>query len=275
LNPSDSPRIFARHSSNQLPHLRVNSGTARPRPRPRAPIQSEFFPMPANHGLWLDDDEDASPARPTSEQGDPESPISRIQSRTRLFVGVGGELLTQGQFDDSLLSTSAQQGRQTGNENRCVGDEDPSHRRILKVRAREIEPESGRTSLVVSWGGDSALLGSGRILRTHRQSCRRTAISSRSDLICSARLIDGLPIDMRGARRREENRFASNCSAPGREPSRSVGAWLSERLMSVVRKRPLRCLIPLRRRGRYRALSIGAEGVNRIGSVARPATFPA
>jgi hypothetical protein len=58
--------------------------------------------MPANYGLWLDDDEDVSLAGPESEEGDPESPISVGDPRTRLLLGVDGELLAEGQLDEGL-----------------------------------------------------------------------------------------------------------------------------------------------------------------------------
>jgi hypothetical protein len=73
--------------------------------------------MPANHGLRPDDHEVVSPPRPESEEGYREPSISRCESRTRLILGVGSELLAQVQLDNSLLSTTAQQGRQTSDEN--------------------------------------------------------------------------------------------------------------------------------------------------------------
>jgi hypothetical protein len=76
---------------------------------------------------------------------------------TRVLLGVGGELLAEGQLDDGLFSTRAEQGRQAGDENGCVCDEDSNHRGILIARAREIESKPRALLLVASRTGDSAL----------------------------------------------------------------------------------------------------------------------
>jgi hypothetical protein len=83
--------------------------------------------MPASHGLRPNDDEGASPARPHSKQGYPESPIRRGEPRTSLPLDIGGERLAEGQLDDGLFSTRAEKRRKRGDEDRRVGDEDPSH----------------------------------------------------------------------------------------------------------------------------------------------------
>ena len=113
--------------------------------------------MPANHGLRLDDDEGASPARPESEEGDPESPISVGDPRTSLLLDVDGELLAEGQLDEGLFSLRAKQGRQTGDKDGGVSNEGPNHRGILKLRAREIESEYCTPPLVASRTEDSGL----------------------------------------------------------------------------------------------------------------------
>jgi hypothetical protein len=59
--------------------------------------------MPADHGLGLDDDERALPARPATQQRDPERSIDRGESRPGLPLRVDGELLPQGQLHDGLL----------------------------------------------------------------------------------------------------------------------------------------------------------------------------
>ena len=108
--------------------------------------------MPANHGLWLDDDEGASPARPESEEGDPESSIGRCEAGTWAFLGVGRELLTESKLNHHLVAALSEQGRRAREENGCVPDpdEDTNHRGILNARARRIECESCALALAAS-----------------------------------------------------------------------------------------------------------------------------
>jgi hypothetical protein len=76
-----------------------------------------------------------------------------------------------GQLDDSLFSTSAKKGRQTGDENGCVCEEDPNHRGFLNDFADEVEPDSARHLRIgcsVGLGDTGVSLSAGRILRTHR-----------------------------------------------------------------------------------------------------------
>ena len=111
LDPSGPPRILRRHSDDEFPDLGGDSGTPRTGPRNRAPVQAKSIPVPADHGLGLDDDEGASPVWPESAECDPESSISRSEARARLLLCVDGELLPEGQLDDGLFSTSAKECR--------------------------------------------------------------------------------------------------------------------------------------------------------------------
>jgi len=53
-----------------------------------------------------------------------------------MLLGVGGELQAKIQLDDSLFSTSAKKGRQTGHENGYICDEESNHRSILNESVR-------------------------------------------------------------------------------------------------------------------------------------------
>ena len=66
--------------------------------------------MPTDHRVRLDNDQDLFPPRPESEERHPESAIERREPGLRSRLGVGCELLPQGQFNDCLLIAASEEG---------------------------------------------------------------------------------------------------------------------------------------------------------------------
>lgn len=62
MNPRCSPTIFAGHPSDELSDLSWDPGTAEPfGSGSQPPKQPEAFPLPVDHGVWLDEDERVGP----------------------------------------------------------------------------------------------------------------------------------------------------------------------------------------------------------------------
>ena len=66
----------------------------------REPGPEEFkpFAMPAENGLWLDDQEGRAPLTPNSGEPDPEEAISLPQLRSRMAAMINGQLLSEGEI---------------------------------------------------------------------------------------------------------------------------------------------------------------------------------
>jgi len=69
--------------------------------------------MPANDGIWFDDDKNSLPSRPESEEGNPEDAIERGDLGLCFLLAVRGELLAKGQFDYCLLIATSEKGWST------------------------------------------------------------------------------------------------------------------------------------------------------------------
>ena len=74
--------------------------------------------MPTDHRVRLDDDQDLFPSRPEPEQRHPEGAIEGRELGLRSRLGVGCELLPQGQFDDGLLIATSEEGENRAKEHR-------------------------------------------------------------------------------------------------------------------------------------------------------------
>ncbi len=72
--------------------------------------------MPADDCVGLDDDQDLLPARPDPRQEDPEGSIDRSDPRLGSFLSESGELLAQGEFNDSLVIPISKEGRNAAEE---------------------------------------------------------------------------------------------------------------------------------------------------------------
>jgi hypothetical protein len=75
--------------------------------------------MPSGHGVGLDDDQGFFPTRPDPRQHDPEASISRRDSRAVSLLGKRCELLTERKFDDRLLASASEEGRDASKGDRC------------------------------------------------------------------------------------------------------------------------------------------------------------
>ncbi len=113
-----APAVLIRESTNEGLHLRRNRGSSGSWLRARSPVEPETLAMPADNGVWLDDDQDLSPARPEFRQKDPEDPIDRSDSGLGSLLGEGGKLLTESEFDDRLLASASKESWKTAKEDR-------------------------------------------------------------------------------------------------------------------------------------------------------------
>ncbi len=82
LNPRRSPRgVLPRHAPDQATDLCVDLWTPGLAARLPTPVEPEAVAVPANHGVWLDDQHARTPVRPEPVQPDPENPITLPKSR--------------------------------------------------------------------------------------------------------------------------------------------------------------------------------------------------
>src|SRR5215510_7413632 len=96
LNARDAPqRILSRHFPDQLTILLVDLRTADRSLRLPSPIELEALPVPFDHGLRFDDDQDLPPILPDLRENHPEESISPMQLRPVNFPVEDGQLLTQ------------------------------------------------------------------------------------------------------------------------------------------------------------------------------------
>src|SRR4051794_17111950 len=70
--------IFRRHLPNQSPPFLLDLRPPPLRSGPPAPVAAKARPMPADHGLWLDNVQNTGPSRPHWPQGEPEPTIPII-----------------------------------------------------------------------------------------------------------------------------------------------------------------------------------------------------
>jgi hypothetical protein len=74
-------------------------------PREPRPVQLEPGAMPADDGLWLDEDQRTFPFRPEPSQYHPEQSIRRSETGLRVPLLQGSELLPQGQVFQEQIAT--------------------------------------------------------------------------------------------------------------------------------------------------------------------------
>ena len=71
--------------------------------------------MPANDSVRLADDEGSLPARPESEERDPECAVEWRDSGSYFLLAVRGELLAEGRLDNDLFTLASDEGGSTTN----------------------------------------------------------------------------------------------------------------------------------------------------------------
>ena len=97
LDPRRSPEwVVAAQAANEGADRGRNLGPARLAGLP-GPVVSEALPVPANHGLRLDDHEGGLPAGPETRQQHPEEPVAPAEFRARLGALINCQLLPQRQ----------------------------------------------------------------------------------------------------------------------------------------------------------------------------------
>jgi len=138
VNLPCSPAILQGETTNEGLHFLRHPRSPRTALRDPSPIESESLVMPTDHRVRLDNDQDLFPSRPEPEQRNPEGAIERRELGLRSRLGVGCELLPQGQFDDGLLIAASEEGENRAKEH---------HREIEQSLHRERDaapfPRSG------------------------------------------------------------------------------------------------------------------------------------
>src|ERR1700719_4603749 len=71
--------ILLGQTSDQIPDLLGNSRPPAARSGPPAPVEAKAGAMPADDGLWLDNEEDIGPSGPDAAQGGPKQPVVSMQ----------------------------------------------------------------------------------------------------------------------------------------------------------------------------------------------------
>jgi len=66
--------------------------------------------MPADDGVWLDDNHSSGPARPDPRESDPESEVIQVEEMARRRSAQGGELLAEGEIFECEFGASAESG---------------------------------------------------------------------------------------------------------------------------------------------------------------------
>jgi len=108
VNARPSPhRVLRDHAEDELAQFLVDAPSSRAGPMPREPrpVQLEPGAMPADDGLWLDEDQRTFPFRPEPPQYHPEQPIRRSETGLRVPLLQGSELLPQGQIFQEQIAT--------------------------------------------------------------------------------------------------------------------------------------------------------------------------
>ena len=98
--------------------------------------------MPADHGLWLNDDESALPSRPEPREGDPEGAIQQREMRSRMSMHEDRELLAQRELDDGLVLAAPEQSEDAPKDRDRESRYSPHRCRILLECRSRREAES-------------------------------------------------------------------------------------------------------------------------------------
>ena len=98
--------------------------------------------MPTDHRVRLDDDEDLFPARPEPQECNPEGTIERREPGLRSRLGVGRELLAQGQLDDRLLIAASEEGESTAKKDRREIEQSLHRGEILRDYSGQTQTDS-------------------------------------------------------------------------------------------------------------------------------------
>jgi len=72
--------------------------------------------MPADHGVWLDDDQHVRPAGPEPGQDEPESTVDRVQARASSSALEVGQLLAEGEVLQKQVLAGLEGGAQRAKE---------------------------------------------------------------------------------------------------------------------------------------------------------------
>ncbi len=91
----------------------ANSRTLRGTP---PPVQAESGTVPGDDGLWLDDHEDVTPARPQAAQRRPEQPVPGVQFRPGSLALEYGDLLAQGEDFEGDIAPTPEEDAQCGQQ---------------------------------------------------------------------------------------------------------------------------------------------------------------
>ena len=108
-------RILARQGTNGSPHIVSDHRPATAlTARSKAPVHTETFPMPANHGGRLHNKKGLRPMRPRSTQQHPEQSIGMAQVSSLGPAFQNAQLLPQGDYLKSQIMSRPNKAAQPG-----------------------------------------------------------------------------------------------------------------------------------------------------------------
>jgi hypothetical protein len=115
---------------DQTPEFLCDPRSAAAGTRPPAPIKAEASAMPADNGLWFDNEEDIVPAGPEAAEDGPKETVSRIQRRPWPFAFEYGDLLAESEdLQDGVASRTKESAECTQH-----GEEELEHEFTVVAR---------------------------------------------------------------------------------------------------------------------------------------------
>src|SRR5437899_4099253 len=162
------------HGADELGDLQIDWRTTdSPASRLPVPERAEALPVPANHGLRLNDMERFAPPYPPLREPHPEDPVEETDPRSLGTAAEQGELLSQRQVLKNEVGAALQRSAQSAQESevggtllrrRLTGDPRPAWRPIfwpMTGRSRDRafrNGTSGQRKQFASVAGNDALL---------------------------------------------------------------------------------------------------------------------
>jgi hypothetical protein len=132
LDLPSSPVILGRHPNDECLDVFRDRRSPGSGHGDRTPVAAKSLAVPADHRLWLNDEEGAPPSRPEPGKGDPEGTIQRRETRSRMSMREDRELLAQRELDDRLVLAAPEQSEDAPKNRDRESHYGPPHSRILR-----------------------------------------------------------------------------------------------------------------------------------------------
>jgi hypothetical protein len=118
VNSRSPPRcILVHHPQDESSNLGIDYWPAKALwPRAKAPEQPKASPMPDDHGLWFDDNQDAAPCRSKAAEQNPKYPILDSQPRARDLPFEYAHLLSEGQDLQAEVVAGTKESAEAGEQ---------------------------------------------------------------------------------------------------------------------------------------------------------------